>query len=358
MRDLDPTIGRRTATDRRQHVQITVDFFTDDNKFDHVTDPLQRAAALTVHGASIGMAKKQGSDGHVRPEQVLAKTRLADFPEIAKILIADGVWHQADHGCPRCPQPHADHVYVHDYLEHNRTAAQERRTTERRRANGAKGLSSRWGERERPVEGPRRPPGRPRKHPLPTPGTETIEMADSDGVVLVPVPRTATEPILQHPAELAARNRRGARPARTEPKTFDPIVLELCEELAALVERNGFSVGKIGPAWWVPCEQLLRIGPPNAKQAVTPQQIRDAMNWMNNDAFWWENVRCMKQLRERYEQLRSAAKNPNRPKRGQLGVRPSGRSSQPPAAVGVSGVNALYAADNAHMQRKANPDGR
>jgi hypothetical protein len=68
---------------------------------------------------------------------------------------------------------------------------------------------------------------------------------------------------------------------RTEPVVFEPIVLELCEELAVMVRANGFSVGKLGPAWWTPCEQLLRI-------------------------------RSMKQLREKYEQLRSASLNPDR----------------------------------------------
>jgi hypothetical protein len=99
---------------------------------------------------------------------------------------------------------------------------------------------------------------------------------------------------------------------RTEPVVFEPIVLELCEELAVMVRANGFSVGKLGPAWWTPCEQLLRIGPPNAGKPVTPEQIRKAIVWANNDGFWRENIRSMKQLREKYEQLRSASLNPDR----------------------------------------------
>jgi hypothetical protein len=119
-------------------------------------------------------------------------------------------------------------------------------------------------------------------------------------------------------------------------------VFELCEELAKMVRANGFSVGKLGPAWWTPCEQLLRIGPPNAGQGVTPEQIRKAMRWANTDGFWWEQIRSMKNLREKYEQLRSAAGNPNRPKRGLSGVNQQRRSTAP-AALPTTGMAAMLA---------------
>jgi hypothetical protein len=105
-------------------------------------------------------------------------------------------------------------------------------------------------------------------------------------------------------------------PGRPRREGFEPTVLELCEELATMVRANGFSVGELGPAWWTPCEQLLRIGPPNAGQGVIPDQIRKAIRWVSEDAFWRGQIRSMKNLREKYELLRATAGSSRRPKRG------------------------------------------
>lgn len=318
MGDIDPTTGRRTATDRRAHFRMTAGFFTEPGKIDHVADPVERMATLALLGASIGLCREQGTDGHISPEAVLEATGLP--PQFAKTLITDGVWHQADHGCPRCPQPRLDCVYVHDYLEHNRSAGQELRTTERRRVSGSVGANSRWAGHAKAQPAPRttgRAPGRPRKNPLPA----------------------AAE---QHPAQ--ARARKGAAKKSAEGEVvYDPIVLELCAELAGMVRLNGFSVAKnLGPAWWKPCELLLRIGPPNAGKGVTPEQIRKAIQWANEDAFWWQQIRSMQNLREKYEQLRAAAQEPSRAKRGAAGVRRGPAGTAPPAAVTVPGMNSLY----------------
>jgi hypothetical protein len=309
MNAIDPTIGRRTATDRRKHVRHTTEFFTQPGKLAHIVDPVERMAAKGLLAASIGMSRELGSDGHIDPEAVLAATGLP--PEFGKALITGGAWHQPDHGCRRCPQPREGRVYIHDILEHQRTAEQERRTSELRSGAGSRGGNTRWANHSRPEPAPRRAPGRPRKNPL-----SAAETA----------------------AAAAAPKKRAKQPA-----VYEPIVLELCEELAEMVRGNGFSVGKVGPAWWKPCEQLLRIGPPNAEQGVTAQNIRDAIRWANNDGFWYEQIRSMQQLREKYEQLRAAAKNPNRPKRGALGAVPRGRASQAPAAIAVTGMAGILA---------------
>lgn len=314
MASIDPTLGRRTATDKRAHFRMTTGFFTEPGKLSHIDDPVERMATLSLVGASVDWCRKHGTNGHLSPEDVLQATGLP--PEYAKTLMADGIWHQADHGCQRCPQPRVDCVYLHDYLEHNRSAEQEELTAQRRRSNGEKGGNSRWAGHVKADPAPAtRRPGRPRKNPLP------------DAAV--------------HPAQKRAA-KATAEKATTEAKIYEPIVDELCRELAAMVKLNGFSVGKIGEAWWKPCEQLLRIGPPNASEGVSPEQIRKAIHWANEDAFWWEQIRSMKNLREKYEQLRSAAKNPNRPKRGAAAVRRPRGAAQPPAAVTVPGMNSLY----------------
>jgi hypothetical protein len=318
MTDIDPPV-RRTATDRRPHVRFTREFWLQPGKFAHLTDPLERAGAQTLLATCVALTDEQGGDGHVVLEEALAITGLPE--EYAKVLILDQVVHQADHGCLRCPQPRTGHVYVHDLLEHNPSAEERRRRTELARRHGNAGAASRWAGHT-PAVKEKKAVGRPRKE------------------------RPETE---MHPAEARALTANGKRRGRppAPPKVYEPIVHQLCEELAELVRKNGFSVGTIGvDSWLKPCEQLLRIGPPNAEEAagsgpVTPDQIRTAMRWFNNDSFWYDKIRTMKKLRDRYEELRSLAKNPNRPKRGVAAVT-GRRAAAAPAAVTVPNMNSLY----------------
>lgn len=316
MSDIDPILGRKTATDPRRHFRMATGSYTQPGKLAEITDPVERMVTRGLHTTAIDWSIDNGTDGHVILEDLC---QLAELPiEYGKNLIALGLCHQADHGCLRCPQPRAGHVYVHDILEHNRTAAQEQALRDKRRNAAAASHAQRWGNRPPlgALEGPKRLPGRPRTRPLP-------------------------EAPVVHPAEArAAGAKRGGRP-KAEPKVYEPIVHELCKEMADIVRANGFSVGTIGPESWLkPCEQLLRIGPPNAEKAagsgpVTPEQIRKAMHWFNNDAFWYDKVRTMKKLRDRYEELRSLAKNPGRAKRGTVG---SVRRAGAPAVINYDGV--------------------
>jgi hypothetical protein len=282
------------------------------------------------------MAKKHGSDGHVNPELALSCTRLDDYPEIVKILIADGVWHEDDHGCRRCPQPRQGHVYVHDYLKHNHSAAQDTEIREKRSRYGANGATARWAGHtpKNQSAAEKRPRGRPRKHPVePT---------------AVALPDNREAPVAVHPAEARAAAKRGpGRPA----KVYEPIVHELCALLAARVRENGYSVGVIGPdSWLKPCELLLRRGWPNGDEPLTPEQVRKAILWATDDGFWYKNIRSMAKLREHYERLRDDAKDHSRARRGQDGAVTRRGAGAPPAAVSVPGMNSMLAAQMAGRQ--------
>lgn len=323
MSDFDPSTGRRTATDKRMHMRLTVGFFSDDNKLRDVVDPIERAAAITLLGECIAQARRTGSDGHVSLEQACAATGLP--MELGKLLIADGAVHQGDHGCLRCPQPRTDLVYVHDYLEHNRSAAQEERTLLKRRAGGNAASAARW-DGHQPAVKQKRPVGRPRKNPVPV----------------------ASEPVT-HPAELRAREETGkkrpGRPRKSEPRVFAPEVHELCDLLAARVRQNGFTVAKelSVNTWLNPCRLLLERGVPHSDTPLTVEQVRKAILWATDDNFWSKNIRSMDTLRDKYERLREDAQDPTRLKRGRAGaVRRSG-SGAPPAAVNVSGMAAKLA---------------
>lgn len=325
MSDLDPTTGRKTATDKRMHFRTAIDFYTND-KLAHVADPVERLAVRGLLGHSIAMSRRNGSDGHIVPEQALAELDLP--PEMGKILIADGAWHQADHGCRRCPEPRFGHVYVHDILEHNHSAEQERRSAERARRNGAAGGAARWAGHT-PEEKPKRGPGRPRKHPLPDPAT------------------------IVHPAELLAGQKRRGRPAKTEPRVYPPIVDELCAELAARVRENGFTVTnqqQVSVGWREAVRLMLE------KDGRSERQIRNMIAWCQDDFFWYKNIHAMPKLRQKYERMREDTKDPTRDKVRRTGGKVTGpafnskrlgqpgRPGQPPAAVSVTGMNGMLAA--------------
>lgn len=318
MSDLDPATGRKAATDKRLHFRTAVDFYTND-KLAHVTDPIERIAVRGLLGHSIAVSRVTGSDGHVVPEQVLAELDLP--PEMGKILIADGSWHQADHGCRRCPEPRLGHVYVHDFLEHNHTAEWERRLSERRSANGAVGASNRWAGRDEP-EKPARGPGRPRIRPVPE--APAVEQREA-------IPARETEQIGTHPAEQRARRR--GRPRKEGPREYAPEVYALCEQLADHIQRNDPDHKRptVGERWLNACRLMIE------RDDREPAKIKIAIDWCQRDPFWSTNILSMPKLREKYRTLQGHAQRDRN-------ARPGNRPGQPPAAVSVPGMNEMLAA--------------
>lgn len=95
-------------------------------------------ATRWLHAVSVMYAGRNLTDDHAHAKTVVSEagvTRraLAD-------LIARGSLHEQGHDCPKCPEPADGWVYVHDYLEANRTAAQ----AEAQRRAGRKGAEARW----------------------------------------------------------------------------------------------------------------------------------------------------------------------------------------------------------------------
>lgn len=324
MSDIDPATGRRTATDPRPHVRMTADFFTSPGKLNHIADPVERMATLGLLGASIGMSRRLGSDGHIVPEAVLAETGLP--PEYAKTLMTDGSWHQADHGCPRCPQPRLGCVYLHDILEHQRTAEQERRTAEHRRNNGAEGAAARWaGHVKKPKSGRR--PGRPPKNP-PTETTPAGQLA------LIPLQPGDTQQVLQHPAETRARSRAG-RPARTEARIFDPVVVQLCEHFADWRARNDPD-GKrptVTERWLNACRLMIEV------DGRDPENIRKAIDYSQGHEREQIYVKSIPKLRDQYAELQKKAKLEQKRATSQ-GY--ASRRATVPAAGAVPNMSSLY----------------
>ena len=86
--------------------------------------------ATLMHLASILYCAQHLTDGHISPG--VARRKVGATKDDDRLLIDAGLWHEAGHDCAECPQPEPSKVYVHDFLQHNRTAAKAKRVSERR----------------------------------------------------------------------------------------------------------------------------------------------------------------------------------------------------------------------------------
>src|SRR5690606_12462821 len=91
-----------------------------------------------MHLASILYCAQHFTDGHISPG--VARRKVGATKDDDRLLIDAGLWHEAGHDCDECPQPEPNKVYVHDFLQHNRSAAQAKRVSERR----SEAAKARW----------------------------------------------------------------------------------------------------------------------------------------------------------------------------------------------------------------------
>jgi hypothetical protein len=97
--------------------------------------------AAWLHVCALAYASRNRTDGLI-PEGMVP--RLSDRKQPARLaarLCDVDLWHAAGHKCKRCPQPPAGHYIVHDYLEHQRSAARIAEVSEQRSRAGRAGGS-------------------------------------------------------------------------------------------------------------------------------------------------------------------------------------------------------------------------
>lgn len=121
--------------DKRAYFKVDVGYFTNPKTANLC---IERPAAVILHLASIAYGAQHLTDGIV-PELLLLRLTGATTDD-ADALVGADVWHRTDHGCQRCAQPASGHVVIHDFLEHQRSAAEAKRLSEA----GAKGAAARW----------------------------------------------------------------------------------------------------------------------------------------------------------------------------------------------------------------------
>jgi hypothetical protein len=134
-------ISSEAPLDPRPYVRMSTDLPLNP-KLAAIDDP----AASWAYVVSICYAGQSLTDGHF---PVAAVIRLAGVDKaVATALAEQELWHLPGHACPRCPQPKPGHAYIHDYLQHQRSADEVRDLTSKRREAGKKGAEKRWAGRK------------------------------------------------------------------------------------------------------------------------------------------------------------------------------------------------------------------
>jgi hypothetical protein len=260
------------------------------------------------------------TDGHFPIGKVL---RLADASDaIGQALIDEGLWHVADHDCPNCPQPKPGTAVVHDYLRHQRSAAEASDLTSKRREAGRRGAQKRWSQ---------------------------VRGAEADGNAVASAMANAKQVPWQMDGKAIAEERRGEENKKTSSSSQPPgggkqdeqpprdDVERLCNRLADRVEENGSKRPTIGKTWRTACRRMLDI------DKRTEAQVAKAIDWCQDDEFWRGNILSMSALRKYYERLRLKAQAEARRASAQPTSRPSTTDQRVMAALNLGAE--LYEAE-------------
>lgn len=256
--------------DPRAYVRIAIDL-PFNPKLLAMSNPDAAIAGALI---AICTAAKGLTDGHVSMELL---RRSGVEPTLLKEMIVEDLWHEADHSCPRCDQPRPGHIYIHDYLRHQRSAAQIRGIKERKSRAGAAGAQKRWHSQ--------------------TKAESAVVSAPVDPepvVVVEPVVPEQTpvkaKPVQQEIAVVATET----APVVSNKKTVRPEVKSLCDGFAKLIQRNDSRnrAPSITAAWLDDMRKILDL------DGFTFDQVKDVILWSQHHHFWWKNVKSPGKLRE------------------------------------------------------------
>lgn len=129
--------------DKRAFAKFDVGYLDNPKMMDVLDSSLH---AICMHFASVLYCSQHLTDGIVSPAAMARKVG-ASTADI-EILLEAGLWHGPGHDCESCwnacPEVPENRVYVHDFLEHNRDAAEAKRVSKKR----SEAAKSRWNKDE------------------------------------------------------------------------------------------------------------------------------------------------------------------------------------------------------------------
>ena len=119
--------------DRRTYVRLH------DGLPDHPKIAEVGGEAAWLYVVGLCYCSRQLTDGTIPVRLVARMTDLSKPEALASRLLEANLWHTASHDCKDCPQGVGDVYVVHDYLDHQRSAADVRELSEKRAAAGRAG---------------------------------------------------------------------------------------------------------------------------------------------------------------------------------------------------------------------------
>lgn len=233
------------------------DDFPDHWKIEPLSD-----GAYRLHTTAIFRSSKWLTDGYLPKNRLdlVAPRRMKRPGKYVSELEGAGLWEPTDDGWQ-----------LHDFLDYQpskeQVTAERKKTAERQK---------RWRERHAETR------------------DDGVSNDDSNGVTNGGSNAAPTRPDPTRPSS-----------SMSEAAPRDDVE-RLCEHLADWVEKNGSKRPTIGKRWHDAARLMLD------RDGRTEEQVRNAIDWCQQDDFWKPNVMSMPKLREKYDQLRLAAqRQPN-----------------------------------------------
>lgn len=252
--------------DKRAFAKFDVGYLDNPKMADVLDSSLH---AICMHFASVLHCSQHLTDGLVAPKAMQRKVGGSEAD--IQILIDAGLWHEPDHDCASCrdacPEVPENRVYVHDFLEHNRDAAEAKRVSKERSRVAKEG----WEKRK----------------------------ADANGMQIALQSAEQNEPVCN--AEREREKERETSSSGIADATPRPEVVELLDLLDDCLQRNGFKKPSRTKKNTDAARLLLE------KDGYDKQQVAWMIQWATSDEFWRTNILSMSKLREKFDQLKAKA---------------------------------------------------
>lgn len=266
--------------DKRAFAKFDVGYLDNPKMADVLDSSLH---AICMHFASVLHCSQHLTDGLVAPKAMQRKVGGSEAD--IQLLLTAGLWHEAGHDCEACheacPDIPENRVFVHDFLEHNRQAAEAKRVSKERSRVAKEG----WEKRK----------------------ADANSNANSMQSAMQDQSNCNAEREREKEREKEEANASSAGTVRAD-------VQGVISSFSELLKANDVK-HKPGKAWTDAARLLID------KDGYTPEQILYVARFATTDEFWRSNILSLPKLREKFEALKIKAQAHNNP---QPMMRPTG----------------------------------
>lgn len=244
--------------------------------------------AAWMYTSALCYCSRHLTDGYI-PRRLWARLTDSSNPEAnASALVRSGLLHEEVHSCTTCPPGLPDQYLLHDYLDHQRSAAEVQELRDKRSLAGQMG-GKRSGESRRASSG-REANG---------------EALASD---LLKQTRSKTEAETETETEKKEKKSRRSRRTESELNADRPDVDQICRHIVAGLVATGSNRPEITQEWRTSARLLID------RDKVTVERACRAFDWAIGNNFWQAHILTPMKLREKYETLRRQAHGERTPR--------------------------------------------